>query len=255
MSHIPTGCAVWPAFWTVTANTSQWPVGGEIDIMENVNDQFPANLAAVHVQDDCSINGDPQTGTTVFTNCNAEANNNSGCRIEMNNTDTATWGSKVNNNGGAVVAMQRDFSSDGKGIRMWFWDKSDNMPSDISKPGNSVNPDNWGTPAANFGKLSCSNNADGSSQFDAHKIVFDITLCGDWAGNAYDQVSQCPAKYQSCANQVGQAGQSFQDAYWSVGNLYVYESSAKSSASTVRISSAVIGAAAATTLAATMLAL
>ena len=29
--HIPTGCGTWPAFWSDGPN---WPVGGEIDIVE-----------------------------------------------------------------------------------------------------------------------------------------------------------------------------------------------------------------------------
>lgn len=48
-AHVPTGCAVWPAFWTSTVDTALWPKGGEIDMLENVNDQFPYNLASVHV--------------------------------------------------------------------------------------------------------------------------------------------------------------------------------------------------------------
>lgn len=200
--------------------------------MENVNDQYPYNLASLHVEDDCSVSGDGKGGTVVFPNCNAMANEQSGCRIAMNNTKTAPWGKKLNNKGGGTVAMERDFSESGKGIRMWFWDKSQNLPDDISNPGKTVNPDGWGTPNADFGKLKCSGGSDGSNQFDAHKIVFDITLCGDWAGNdeVYSQVEQCPAKYQACSNQVGQAGESFEDAYWEVQNLYIYESSKSSSA-------------------------
>ena len=50
IAHLPTGCAVWPSFWTVTQNTSAWPVGGEIDIIENANDQYAYNLASIHTQ-------------------------------------------------------------------------------------------------------------------------------------------------------------------------------------------------------------
>ena len=50
VSHVPTGCAVWPAFWTVTRNQQAWPAGGEIDIIENVNDQYQYNQGSVHVQ-------------------------------------------------------------------------------------------------------------------------------------------------------------------------------------------------------------
>ena len=32
-SHMPYGCATWPAFWTKSAK-GPWPHGGEIDIIE-----------------------------------------------------------------------------------------------------------------------------------------------------------------------------------------------------------------------------
>ena len=43
----------------------------------------------------------------------------------MNGTSDATWGHKLNAKGGGTVAMQRDFSRDGKGVRMWFWENCD----------------------------------------------------------------------------------------------------------------------------------
>lgn len=217
----------------MTANTGQWPSGGEIDILENVNDMYSYNQASIHVKDDCYVSTDAkqQSGVTEFPNCNAEANESSGCRIAMNNTKSVTWGSDLNNKGGGVVAMQRDFSKNGKGIRMWFWDKTQSLPSDIAQAGKTVNPDNWGTPNANFGKLSCSDKSDGSSQFDAHKVVLDVTMCGDWADGVYDKATQCASKYKTCVNQVDNFGESFQDAFWTIENLHVYQTGSASSSS------------------------
>ena len=34
LTHMPEGCATWPAFWSVAPD---WPSGGEIDTFEGVN--------------------------------------------------------------------------------------------------------------------------------------------------------------------------------------------------------------------------
>ena len=116
-----------------------------------------------------------QKGTTIFNECNAFANENSGCRVAMNNTQQPTWGRQLNKKGG-YVGMVRDFTQGGKGIRMWMWDDK-NVPGDVKKPQDSVNPDAWGEPVVNLGLTQC------ADQFTDHMIVFTITLCGDWAAD------------------------------------------------------------------------
>jgi beta-glucanase (GH16 family) len=52
--HMPQGCATWPAAWTVIEDG--WPAGGEIDIIEGVNDESPnhstlhTSPGSIHVQ-------------------------------------------------------------------------------------------------------------------------------------------------------------------------------------------------------------
>ncbi|WFD34991.1 hypothetical protein MCUN1_001837 [Malassezia cuniculi] len=215
VKHFPTGCATWPAFWTLTWNLTNWPSGGEIDILENANDQFDYNLGSIHVDKSCKLTQNEQSGTIVYDECYAYNSENAGCRIAMNGTSTTTWGDKLNKMGGGIVAMERDFSSSGKGVRMWFWDANSNLPSDVKTIGDTVNPDNWGKPAAYFNIPNC------RDSFDPHSIVFDITLCGDWAGNTYEQTS-CAAQYGVCSKQVRDFGSSFNDSYWDVTGLYIF---------------------------------
>lgn len=35
VQHMPTGCATWPAWWTLS-QAGPWPKGGEIDIIEGM---------------------------------------------------------------------------------------------------------------------------------------------------------------------------------------------------------------------------
>lgn len=77
-------------------------------------------------------------------------------------------------------------------INVYFFSRND-IPQDIVDE--TPDPTGWGTPAASF------SNADGcdiSQSFQNHSIVFDITLCGDWAGASYQGMG-CPG---TCAQQV-----------------------------------------------------
>ncbi|KAG9034099.1 hypothetical protein FS837_002287 [Tulasnella sp. UAMH 9824] len=48
--HMPTGCGTWTAFWT-NSNNNTWPTGGEIDIIEAVND-VGLNASVLHTSQD-----------------------------------------------------------------------------------------------------------------------------------------------------------------------------------------------------------
>ncbi|KAJ1022087.1 hypothetical protein NDA18_005321 [Ustilago nuda] len=219
VTHVPIGCATWPAFWTATENLDSWPIGGEIDIMENANNEYKANLVSAHTSSSCTIPNSisDATGTVAYTNCSAYAPSNPGCRVEMNGTSTPTWGTALNRAGGGIIAMERSFGTTGKGVRVWYFPNNSpsTLPSDLKRSSTSVNTDNWPTPNAYLPISSC------YADFAAHKIIFDITLCGDWAGNTYNQ-SGCNAQYPACSYQVGYNGSSFNQSYWEVESLRLF---------------------------------
>jgi beta-glucanase (GH16 family) len=51
---LPAGKGMWPAFW-LNANAVQWPVGGEIDIMENKGSQPTITSSSFHWQKDPTV--------------------------------------------------------------------------------------------------------------------------------------------------------------------------------------------------------
>ncbi|KAJ7497235.1 glycoside hydrolase family 16 protein [Mycena latifolia] len=232
--HMPAGCATWPAWWTVS-QTSQWPQGGEIDIIEvmlaficityvlkphtGVN-RNSMNLGSLHTTPDCNMTQKrTQTGQTVSTVCDASVNYNQGCGVEFTKPDS--YGQGFNSNGGGWFAMQRGSC----GIHMWFWSRNDStVPLEVSQGISTVNPDPtlWGVPDATFPADEC----DYASHFDAHKIVFDLTFCGDWAGSAYGN-SSCPS---SCEDFVDNNPRAFNEAYWELSSLRVYTPAADTSA-------------------------
>ena len=151
LTHVPVGCAVWPAFWTVTENLDDWPIGGEIDILENANDEWAGARVSLHTKDNCTIPPRiyDQSGVVAYTNCSAYTPENTGCTVEMNGTSTPSWGTKFNQQGGGIFAMERSFGSTGNGVRVWYWKHGDH-PQDLSCESKAVDPSSWGKPGAHL---------------------------------------------------------------------------------------------------------
>jgi len=218
--HMPTGCGTWPAFWS---NGPNWPQGGEIDVLEGVND-YTNNQATIHTNPGCtlastsssilSISGD----LVASTNCAAAETGNAGCGIRADSSNT--YGPGFNSNGGGVYAMQWDAS----GIAVFFFPRN-SIPADITA--GAPQPSSWGLAQARWPAVSC----DPFKFFYDHIAIFDTTLCGDWASGVWNSAG-IPGQEQSCAARTGfstceafvrASGSSFNEAYWEVKSFKVYQ--------------------------------
>lgn len=204
--HMPVGCGVWPAWWT---NGPNWPNGGEIDILEGVNDQ-QQNQATLHTSEGCYAQSDPNhpsSGQLLNANCGVVNGDNTGCGFADVENDNS-YGRAFNDNKGGVYAMQWVNS----GISVWFFPRG-NIPADITA--NHPMPWTWKAPFAFWASSGCNPN----QFFNDNFAIFDITTCGDWAGSAGSwSGSGCAASTgkSTCGEYVSGAGSNFAEAYWAV---------------------------------------
>ncbi|KAF8901351.1 glycoside hydrolase family 16 protein [Gymnopilus junonius] len=206
--HMPQGCGTWPAIWQ-TKPANDWPVGGELDILEGVNDAGP-NVATLHTTPGCSMPElREQAGTSLRTDCDYRLDN-MGCSVEF--PDDYSYGPSFNEKGGGWFAVERTWSH----IKVWFWSRGDSsLPQDVLFGGAEIDPDSWGLPMAYFPDTSCNM----AEHFHEHSIIINLTFCGDWAGSTYGQ-SGCPS---TCEDFVNSNPWEFADAYFDLGAIRVYQ--------------------------------
>ncbi|KAI0692000.1 concanavalin A-like lectin/glucanase domain-containing protein [Cytidiella melzeri] len=209
LNKAPWGCGVWPAWWTVGPN---WPMCGEIDIIEGVHDN-EHNQVTWHTGPNCSLTPNASfTGTVVTSNgqpnvdCDGLSNGNAGCAITE--WSQASYGPTFDAAGGGVFAMKWDKN----GIAVWNFYRA-LVPTDIQE--NNPKPDTWGVPVAFLDPTGCNL----MTNFVNHSIIFDITFCGDWAGNSY-ATSGCPG---TCSDRLMDPS-NFVNASWSINHMKVYKS-------------------------------
>ncbi|GAA5968633.1 hypothetical protein JCM3765_004147 [Sporobolomyces pararoseus] len=197
---MPFGCSTWPAWWT---NGQNWPAGGEIDIIEGVNNQ-PENSITIHVSDsECKQDPDVDiTGKPIPENddCNANVKSNQGCSYREVADDS--YGEPFNKAGGGVLVTS--FTKDS--IDVWFWSRP-NIPENIQKE--SPDKSTWGKPTASWPTTSC----------NIEKYFGDH---GDWAGAESVWSRDCGDKAPTCQEYLMDPSH-FDDAYWEVAYVRVYE--------------------------------
>ena len=209
IQHMPTGCGVWPAFWLLGSG-AEWPINGEIDILEGVNLQ-KNNSMTLHTNAGCSIQPTGFSGKLDTPDCdvaNEAQGKNKGCGIQ--NPSTQSYGVPFNMAGGGVIATEVNSQA----ISIWHFERT-KVPADIT----AGNPDTskWGMPVAKF-----AGNCNIDQHFKKMQLIFDTTFCGDWAGKVWPQ-SECAAKAPTCEEYVLNNPQAFEDAYFLVNSVKVYQ--------------------------------
>lgn len=208
IAHMPAAaCGSWPAFWTFGAN---WPHQGEVDIIEGVNLQR-SNKMTLHTGPGCVMsNPNTAAGTSLK---NADCNHGTafiGCGQSA--SDEGGFADGFNAQGGGIYAMQWT----GEEINVFFFPRGQ-IPEDIRS--GSPNPAGWGKPKANFRATGC----DMEKHFKEHKIVFNITFCGDWAGAPDVWGEECAQKAPTCQQFVAKNPSAFENSYWLINNVKVYK--------------------------------
>ncbi|KAI0062967.1 glycoside hydrolase family 16 protein [Artomyces pyxidatus] len=205
MLHVPFGCSVWPAFWSQAAN---WPAGGEIDTFEGVN-MVQHSQSALHTEPGCTIANAVQTSTLVnSTDCSYLDNENEGCQVT--NPDPSSYGAAFAAAGGGVFVTEFAES----GISIWFYSRK-NVPANLLT-GNSVSTSSLGTPTVNYPATGCAID----KYFQPQNLIFDITLCGDLAGNNATFAQTCTGV---CYNDyvIGPPS-GYNNAYFEVSSVRVF---------------------------------
>ncbi|KAH8929412.1 glycoside hydrolase family 16 protein [Atractiella rhizophila] len=206
--HLPYGCATWPAFWTV--GTGTWPQDGEIDIIEGANNG-QQNQIALHTSAGCSLKTPMNaTGTPRNLNCESPGANNQNLGCQVGDTSASNYGKPASDVSGGVWAVLFDTT----GVYYWHFPR-DQIPAELVSSNITPNPANLGTPIARYANPCNGNEA---TRFKNQKIVINIELCGDWAGNTFQQ--------DGCGNDCKdfvRTGSNFKNAYWEIQWVRVFQ--------------------------------
>ncbi|KAI1381921.1 glycoside hydrolase family 16 protein [Hypoxylon crocopeplum] len=214
--HMPSStCGTWPAFWAFNNedNGAHWPTGGELDIIEGAN-TAQRNLFSAHTTEGCQAPSTGFSGVQGPTDCSPSADN-IGCNYASPTSDTTSYGDGFNAEGGGIYALEWD-SQD---LKLWHFPRSTIPDNIVYAHVLGPDPSGWGPPQAIFGGSSC----DADTHFFNLSLVLNINFCGDYAGNIWGRSDQCNQLAPTCEEYVAGSPSSFQETYWDINFIDVYQ--------------------------------
>ncbi|KAI0031213.1 hypothetical protein K488DRAFT_52606 [Vararia minispora EC-137] len=219
-AHVPYGCGVWGAFWSTPTNTSinfaPWPTGGEIDTFESWN-LIQDSHYTLHTIPGCTVTNPSQT-SSAFASMDCSAGNPVGAQgCSSNSTDQNTVGPNFSNVGGGIWITELAST----GISIWFFERA-NIPQSLKGNATSLDTSTFGTPAFNVPSTSCNV----GSVFKPQSLIFDITLCGE---ADYNQTQTCASRGACLQNTVWGNGSNFDEAYFEIQSIKVFQSTTTAS--------------------------
>lgn len=249
--HMPVGCGTWPAFWLT--DEANWPVNGEIDIVEGVNFQTEAKTA-LHTTKGCDMDDTPvgtmtgtwdtavgipdrKTGIPDMTfrqakNCFVYDPHqwlNQGC-VAIDN-DGGSLGIPLNEKGGGIFALEWDPAY--RHIRTWVFAPHtaapENLVEAIRTAGEESEEDRvapntelWSLPYGYF-PIGDQTNCE-KPKFRNMHLVLNTALCGSVAGNRFFLDCKNESKtFKSCDEYIKSRPEILSEAYWKIRGVYVYQ--------------------------------
>ncbi|CAJ1407187.1 unnamed protein product [Effrenium voratum] len=169
-SHVPYGCGVWPALFTL-ASKGEWPNGGELDMLEYVN--MDVSKASFHTGGSCQLAphvvnelGSFPDRNDMNYDCVTDYPDRLGCAPNKWMKSSEDWAHSP-----GIVATQwtDDF------IKLFYIPEAE-IPQDIKdeKPEPTSAWDRWLFSWYPLAGTSC--------KVEAQKLMMQINFCGDWAG-------------------------------------------------------------------------
>ena len=244
-AKLPYGRSLWPAWWLTgtdsgdqsTLNT-KWPTNGEIDIIELVNEQNQFKNV-LHMCKKCNSRWKKGLNDKWGKSKDCEGEFNSGC---FEGTETplkdpsgvfACWWNPETKD--ATIDDNKVTILGSIQFYYWEYDKGDFDGGPMSSNPNPTTWDKDMMAGVEYWKTKGEGGSDDKTadcdkatcQFNDMKMIFNTTVCGDWAGNIFDPDDAGDNSVKKCLDYINTSDGStaIQKQKWDISYIAAFSKS------------------------------